>query len=208
MRGKHPVRRDDANAGGVVVLADFDVEAGQDEPFVYEVEREEVRQPVLHIIEPAAGNRLITSIEVLSPDNKTNGEGKNSSLFKRSEVWSADANLVEIDLLRCGESVVRVPENPKLPIPPLDYLVSVSRRQPSRIEIYAIGLRRSLPRIRIPLTQDDPDVLLDLQAAHDRCWEAGPYPELLDYDGPPPGEMSVAVRKWAQKIATGAIEKN
>jgi len=45
-----------------------------DDPVVVELLREEIRQPFLQIIEPAEGNRIVTAIEVLSPDNKQLGE--------------------------------------------------------------------------------------------------------------------------------------
>jgi hypothetical protein len=35
---------------------------------VVEFQREEIRQPYIEIIEPASGNRVVTAIEVLSPD--------------------------------------------------------------------------------------------------------------------------------------------
>jgi hypothetical protein len=49
----------------------------------------------------AAGNRVVTSIEVLSPDNKEPGAGRISYLKKREEMPSAGVNPVEIDLLTC-----------------------------------------------------------------------------------------------------------
>ena len=54
-------------------------------------------------------------------------------------------------------------------------------------EVYAVRLTERLPRIAVPLAKDDADVVLDLQAAFTRCWDEGPYPELLRYEGPPPG---------------------
>src|SRR5689334_18685597 len=47
-----------------------------DSPAVFDLVRDEVREPKIHIIEPAAGNRLVTAIEVLSPDNKAAGPGR------------------------------------------------------------------------------------------------------------------------------------
>src|SRR5712692_9172974 len=41
-----------------------------DAPAVFELWREEIRQPLIEIVEPAAGNRVVTAIEVLSPENK------------------------------------------------------------------------------------------------------------------------------------------
>ncbi|MEZ6063161.1 MAG: DUF4058 family protein [Planctomycetaceae bacterium] len=65
--------------------------------------------------------------------------------------------------------------------------------------VYAIQLRQRLPRIAIPL--DETDVTLDLQAAFERCWDEGPYPELLHYDGNPPGELSHDDTTWARETA-------
>ena len=57
---------------------------------------------------------------------------------------------------------------------PWTYLVTVTRRWPSRHEVYAVPLPQRLPRVRIPLAEDDKDVVLDLQAAFTRCWDVGP----------------------------------
>jgi hypothetical protein len=82
--------------------------------------------------------------------------------------------------------------------------LSVTRRWPSRYELYPISLRPRLPkRVLVPLADDDPDVALDLQTAFTRCWEAGPYPELLGYDGPPPGVLSEEDVTWChQRLET------
>ncbi|HUG90468.1 MAG TPA: DUF4058 family protein [Planctomycetaceae bacterium] len=179
-----------------------------DEPVVIGFVREEVREPVIHIIEPAAGNRIVTAIEILSPDNKTPGEGQRSYLQKRSELEQADTNLVEIDLLRAGQATVRKPQNGQPPLREHHYLVSVTRSWASRYELYPISIRKRLPRVQVPLTGDDPDVLLDLQAAFTRCWDAGPYPELLGYDGPPPGPLSEADVAWCRKLLEAASTRS
>ena len=153
-----------------------------DRAVVIEMFREEIRQPLIHIIEPAAGNRVVTAIEVLSPDNKVRGEGRKSYLQKGDELWKAGANLIEIDLLRRGQPTVRVPSGRLDELQPFHYLVAVSRWFPSQYEVYPIGLRDRLPKVAIPLTNGDPDVMLDLQAAFGRCWESGAYPELLRYE--------------------------
>src|SRR5262245_5160414 len=45
-------------------------------PIVFALAREEIRRPYIEIVETGAGNRLVTTIEVLSPDNKTTGTGR------------------------------------------------------------------------------------------------------------------------------------
>ena len=96
----HPdisVVRTTANKGGVAVAA------LPDTSLVVEIVEEEISQSLIHIIEPAAGNRIVTAIEVLSPDNKRAGPGRESFLTKREELSRAGAHFVEIDLLRDGE---------------------------------------------------------------------------------------------------------
>jgi hypothetical protein len=177
-----------------------------DEPEVFELWREEVRQPLIHIVEPAAGNRLVTAIEVLSPDNKLAGAGRRSYLKKRDEFYEGGANLVEIDLLRAGEPTVRISAEQLASLAPWHYLVAVTRRWPSRQEVYPIRLERRLPRIAVPLDEEEQDVPLNIQAAFTRCWDEGPYPELLHYGEPPPGEMPAAEIQWC-KQASGKLMK-
>jgi hypothetical protein len=182
-----------APAGGVAI-----VEA--DTAAVFELWREEIREPLIEIVEPAAGNRVITAIEVLSPDNKRAGEGRDAYLKKREEFWASGTNLVEIDLLRQGDPTVRIAKTKLESLRPWHYLVAATRRWPSRQEVYAIPLQRRLPRIAIPLAENDKDVILDLQAVFTRCWDEGPYPELSRYDGPPPGRMTPEEMAWCEQV--------
>lgn len=182
------------NEGGVATLPA--VEA--DEPLVVELVEEEIRQPVIHIVEPAAGNRLVTAIEVLSPDNKRPGDGRDSYLLKRNELWHSGAHLIEIDLLRQGTRTLRVSTDRPEGSRPWCYVVSVSRR-PMTHELYLFALEDRLPRVRVPLAHEDPDVVLDLQAAFERCWEAGPYPELLHYADTPAGNLSRDQILWCRR---------
>ncbi len=165
------------------------------EPVVFELAEEEIREPYVEIIEPAAGNRLVTAIEVLSPDNKLPGRGRKKYLRKRREVLTARANLVEIDLLRAGKPTIRIKPEQLATLPPWHYLAAV-RRWPRRQEVYAIALQRRLPPIAVPLQAGDRDVLLDLQAVFTRCWQEGPYPEVLRYHEPPPGAMAAEDVAW------------
>jgi hypothetical protein len=78
---------------------------------------EEIREPVVHILDPRDESRIVTAIEVLSPSNKSAGPGRDSYLTKRQEYWDAGTNLVEIDLLRAGKPTARIEqENPASPL--------------------------------------------------------------------------------------------
>jgi hypothetical protein len=51
-------------------------------------------------------------------------------------------------------------------------------------------------------------VSLDLQAVFARVWEEGPYPELLDYDRMPPGDMSRDDVVWClQRLRSSGYRK-
>lgn len=169
-----------------------------DQPAIFEIYREAIRQPYIEIVEPALGGRLVTAIEVLSPDNKQPGPGRTAYLAKRDQYEAAAANVIEIDLLRAGLPTVRLKKNELDALEPWRYMVAVSR-YPTIHEIYAFPLARRLPKIAVPLAYDDQDVPLDLQAVFARCWNESYYPELLKYDEPPPGELSADELRWCRE---------
>lgn len=162
--------------------------------------REERRQSYVRIIRPTAENRAVTVIEVLGPDNKRAGPARTSYLQQREEFWGRGANLVEIDLLRAGEPTVRVPSDRLTTARPWHYLIATTRHWPARQEVYAVPLNHHLPRIVVPLAENEPGAVLDLQTAFTRCWDEGPYPELLRYDGPPPGALTPDEVRWCEDI--------
>lgn len=178
--------------------------AAVEAPVVFGFCREDVCERYIEIIEPAAENRVISTISVLSPANKQSGVGCDSYVRQREEFWDAGTNLVEIDLLREGEPTVRVSTAKLATLRPWHYLVSVTRRWPSRQEVYPIPVQRRLPNVAIPLGANDNDVTLDLQAAFSRCWNEGPYPEILRYDGLPPGQMAADETRWCEDLLRGS----
>jgi hypothetical protein len=142
---------------------------------------------------------VVTAIEVLSPDNKTPGNGRDSYLQKCDEYWRGGANLVEIDLLRGGRPTVQLNDEQRATLAPHRYLVTVTRKWPSRHEAYPIPLSQRLPRVAIPLAYGDKDVSLELQSAMNRCWDEGPYPELLHYDDGPPSDLTSEEQAWCRE---------
>jgi hypothetical protein len=170
----------------------------------YVLRREEIHEPFIQIIEYAADHRVVTTIEVLSPGNKTSGTGRDSYLQKRDGFWAGGANTVEIDSLREGQPTVRLSAEELAGLVPYHYLVAVTRCRPSRQEVYAVPLQRRLRRVAIPLAGEDKDVTLDLQTVFTRCWDEGPYPEVLRYDGPPPGRLTPAEVSWCEQLLCDA----
>jgi Protein of unknown function (DUF4058) len=112
---------------------------------------------------------------------------------------TAKVNIVEIDLLREGERTVRVSNEKLEALRPLHYLYLVAVTHDRRHQsIYPFRLQ-PLPDIAVPLANNHKDVTLDLQRVFTRCWNEGPYPELLRYDGPPPGTMTAEEVRWCEE---------
>jgi hypothetical protein len=163
----------------------------------------EHREPYLEIVH-AAGGEVVTVIEVLSPANKAPGEGHRLYRSKQQELLDTPIHLVEIDLLSSGLHTVALSEEGRAGLPPHRYLICV-RRGPERrrFEVYPIPLSRRLPRMRIPLKEPDPDVVLDVQAVLDRCYDNGGYADLIDYRRPPSAPLSPEEAAWVDGLLRG-----
>jgi len=196
---EHPrlpkVRTSGALAAGGVAVA---------EPIFVEVADDPAIEGIIEIVDARAGSKLVTAIELLSVSNKRPGSGMEKYRQKQSEVVAAEANLVEIDLLRAGERVFLCPiEN----IPPdhrTQYQVCVYRQcNPSGYEIYRVPLRERLPVIRIPLRVGDDDVTLDLQALIDQTYDKAAY-DFLDYSTGPVPPLAPDDAAWADLLLKSA----
>ncbi len=131
-------------------------------------------------IRDTAGNRLVASIEILSPVNKRE-PALASYRQKRQRLYRANVHLLELDLLRRGTRPFARPRLPEVP-----YCVALTRARAKYIEIWPVKLRDRLPVVPVPLTDPDPDAPLDLQAALDAIYEEAAYDLSLNYDRPPP----------------------
>lgn len=181
-------------AGGVAVLE-------ADAPVVVHVPFEEIQETYIAILDRHEGLRVVTVLEIVSPKNKAPGPGRDSYRAKQREVLSSDVHLVEIDLLRHGVHALAVPQGAaEQRGGHYDYLISVNRAGGPRdaYELYPRKFRDRLPRIRIPLAGDDPDVVLDVQDIVTRAYEAGSYQGRIDYAKPPEPPLSGDDRLWAE----------
>ncbi|HKI35774.1 MAG TPA: DUF4058 family protein [Gemmataceae bacterium] len=194
------VRRHRPDAGGAVALADADA------PVRVKVSSLEVHENYVEILDRASGQQVVTVIELLSPTNKYQGPGRNSYLTKQREVLSSQTHLVEIDLLRYGPHVMAVPEWAARGIGPYDYLCCVNRAGGLResYELYPRRLGERLPRMRIPLADGDPDVVLDVQAVLAQAYDRGSYSEVIDYSAPCRPALPAADQAWANERIAGA----
>ncbi len=141
--------------------------------------------------------RVVTVIEVLSPTNKKpRALGHEVYKAKRDGVLECKTHLVELDLLRGGERMPTVE-----PLPTADYFAVVSRsdRRPT-VEVYPWSLRQPLPSIPIPLEPEDPDVVLDLQAAFTAVYDRAGYDYSLDYEGEVQPPLPETDAQWAKTL--------
>lgn len=175
------------------------------QPLVVHVPHDERSEPFIEVyMGPRSDRRLVTTIEVLSPTNKTPGEhGRDLYLRKQREILQGKVHLVEIDLLRAGHHTTAVPrEWLDAETGPFDYHVSIHHFD--NLEdffVYPVQLPQPLPIISVPLLPGDPAVSLDLQAVFDRTYEAGPYRREIDYqhDTPMP-PLSAEHTAWATQL--------
>ncbi len=152
----------------------------------YESPEEEVREAYVEIrTRQERGETLFTIIELLSRANKTPGShGRELYLRKQREVRASETNLIEIDLLRAGMHTTAVPRQfLDKQIEHFDFHVSVWRHSdPGEFHVYPIRLEQILPKVAVALSHDAPPVLLDLQAAFNRAYDAGPFRRRIHYD--------------------------
>jgi Protein of unknown function (DUF4058) len=191
------------NGGTVATLA---------RPVVITVPHDEFREPYLEIIARTGDeDRIVTTVEILSPTNKRPGaRGRDLYLQKQREILGSATHLVEIDLLRGGEHTTAVPHARAVhKAGRFDYHVCVHRAD--RFEdyfVYPILIRDSLPVIEIPLLPDTAPVELDLQAVFNLCYDRGPYHRRIRYlenELVPP--LREEDRDWAAALVAGSLRE-
>jgi Uma2 family endonuclease len=153
----------------------------------------------VEIIDTKFGEKVVTAIEVLSPENKRPGDGMSQFQRKQSEYRAAHVNRVEIDLLREGQRLFDFPRRLLAPEQNTPYYVAIYRGDKNQqCELYAIGLREPLPVVGVPLRANDPDVPLDLQQLIEHVYRTGRFP--IDYDDPCDPPLEGPTAEWAKEL--------
>ncbi len=153
----------------------------------------EVKIPVVEIRE-RNGDQLITVIEILSPVNKR-PPGLKPYRKKRRQLHQSGIHLLEIDLLRRGSRAL-LSEH----LPQSHYMVTLTRGNKNKTDIWAFGIKDQLPVVPVPLKTPDKDVVLNLQKAMATIFERALYQLSLNYEKePPPPEFSKEKQQWMQK---------
>ncbi len=150
-------------------------------------------------IRDTAQNRLVTSIEILSPVNKRE-PGLTTYRQKRRRLYQAGVHLLELDLLRRGTRPFAQPR-----LPAVAYCIALTRDRAPQTEIWPVELSAPLPVVPVPLRAPDSDVPLALQTALTEIYDEAAYDLSLDYQQPPPPPaLSPAAAAWLQQqLATG-----
>jgi hypothetical protein len=144
-----------------------------------------------------ATDEAIATIELLSPKNKQPGDGRIAYEKKRRAVLSSATHLVELDLLRRGESM------PILGVGAATYyriLVSRSHQRP-RADLFGIALQQPLPSFPIPLKPNDREPVVHLQEIFDGVYDRARYTSRIDYRQPvPPPALLETDRQWVEGL--------
>ncbi len=175
-----------------------------DAPLIITLPPAEQREAFVEIVH-AAGDEVVTVIEVLSPANKTPGEGRDLYLRKQRDLLQSQAHLVEIDLLSIGPHTVACPET-GIGLPPATrrYLICVHRASVRfQYELYPVSLQQHLPHVRTPLRAPDADAVLDLPMIFTQCYDNGGYGDLIDYGRPPSAGLSAEEAAWTDGLLKG-----
>lgn len=166
-----------------------------DQPSLVEPELQ-IWHSLIEIRDPS-NDAVVTVIELLSPWNKSPGQGQEEYRAKQRAVLLSDANLVEIDLLRGPSHTVAVPVGR---LQPSDYRVCIHRSaRPSGFEVVRFGVRDPLPRIGIPLRAGDADAILDLPTIFERVYDTGAYHRRVDYRRAPEPPFAGPDAAWVEE---------
>ena len=158
--------------------------------------QEEHREAFVEIYETSPRQRLVTSIEVLSPSNKRPGtEGSELYRRKRQSVLLGNVNLVEIDLLRRGQ---RMPMLDRWPDSPYRLLVAPAKKA-QFCQVWPAHFQWRLPVVPVPLAKPDPDDPVDLQPMIDAIYQRSRYERSIDYSKPLNPPLNAAETAWLKK---------
>lgn len=148
--------------------------------------------------------RLVTSIEVISPTNKSDsGRGRALYLQKQQELLVAPVHLLEIDLLRGGLHATAVPRHLAIEkTGGFDYHVCLHCfNEPDIFYVYPIHLSDPLPEIAVPLLPEDAAITVDLQNVFNLAYDGGPFRREVLYDEEEPAPpLTEEQQRWAREI--------
>lgn len=152
------------------------------------------RQKFLTIREQSRGY-AVTVLEILSPSNKYQGEGRREYIDKRLRILESATHFVEIDLVRAGDPMsVEGYDGDS----PYNILVSRNELRPSA-ELYPFGIQSDIPDIVVPLLNDEDEPTLRLGELVNDIYLQDLYGRLVNYEDDPSGPLSANDRAWLDR---------
>lgn len=156
--------------------------------------KDEIEETYLEIRE-AEGGQVITIVELLSPGNKQNSQGRKDYEEKRLAIFASRTNLVEIDLLRAGAPM---PVSKKIQS---DYRILIRRGSSHlRRQLYPFSVRQKIPPFTLPLLPGDEEPQVELNAILHDLYERASFDLRLDYTSPPVPPLNQADEEWAKEL--------
>lgn len=145
---------------------------------------------------------VVSVIKVLSPKNKRSREGREAYESKRQKILGSATNLIEIDLLRAGDPMpVRAYRDTPLGSSETGYRILVSqgyRRLDA--DLYLFGLKDPIPTFPVPLREEDPEPVVDLQQLLNQVYERARFDLVIDYAQPLKPSLSSEETIWVAEI--------
>jgi hypothetical protein len=160
---------------------------------ILEVDRENTTE--LWLRSSSDGMKVVTLLEILSPWSKAGQDGRVQYERKRQHVLNSYTNLVEIDLLRAGQRMVRATN--------ADYhysiVVSPSSLRP-RAQFYPFTVRQAIPAFRLPLQEDDAWPVVDLNSLLHELYDRAAYELRINYRSEPVPPFAGEDVKWVDAL--------
>jgi len=161
---------------------------------------ERVKQDYLVVRELGQFARMLATVEVLSPANKS-GNYVPRYREKRLRCLSSRAHFMEIDFPRGGDNPSR---RVFAELPPTSYFILVARKTDlgRNEEGYPLRLPDPLPVIGLPLGPPRPDLPLELGAAFGAVYDLSIRPGSIRYadETPPEPARDAADAAWVSSV--------
>lgn len=159
-----------------------------------------IKEDYIEIVDCQIG-RTVTIIEVLTPQKKRPGRGRESYEQRCEAIFGSDTHFIEIDLLRGWEPIsAYAPDN-------VDYRVLVSRSdQRPKADLYAWQVHAPIPPLMLPLncSQEDAEAqaycTVDLKCALDQACIKSACNSSIDYERAPIPPLPPEADQWLTNL--------
>ena len=176
----------------------------EEKPVTIWAEPQEVREPFVQVLSLGGEGRVVSIIELLSLSNKTAGAvGRRKYQEKQETLISGEAHFLEIDLLRGGSHAFFLDRRTLASAQgDFDYAACLHRSGGGyRWETWTRTVRQPLPRaLLLPLTNNMPDAVFDLQALVNHVYDARRYEGRIVYQNEPIPPLAPGDKEWADTL--------